>query len=102
MFVKFDFDDPGQIFRQGVVQMATSCDLLLRAICALASRQLSNLGRFDPAKAETYHENCMAALIEALEPSSTIIKDYLFAATVILRTKEEFDSTSPLSYSVFF
>ena len=77
--------------------MVASSDILLQAIYALASRQLSNLGRFDPAAAEAYHEKCMRVLIHALEPSSATVKDHLFAATVILRTKEEFDSASPIS-----
>lgn len=69
-----------------------SCQILLNAVYATASRHLSNLGRFHPEDADKFHDNCMGELIPSLNDDvSAILDDNLFAATVVLRTKEEMD-----------
>lgn len=89
--MQLDGSDHGGHFAVSVVELATSCQLLLYACLALSARHLSNTSNSMPVElAEDYHERCIAILLPTLthEDFRTSL-DTLLAATVILRLFEQ-------------
>lgn len=74
-----------------VVELATSCPLLLYACVALSARHLSNTVNSVPSEiAEDYHGRCIAILLPILANGEFRTRlDTLLAATVILRLYEQ-------------
>jgi hypothetical protein len=97
--VQLDLCDPKQHFQTEVPQRAGTCQILLNAVFALASRHLSRIGSYDSFASNRYHQKCLTYLIPMLNDTATVSDESLFAATIILRVLEEMDSacSSPSS-----
>ena len=93
VFVLFQFDinDWAKNCSRELFRRSSKSRLLLKAIHALASRHLTNLSQLEPERAEHYHNECMNDLIPRLTNPEVLVDDHIFAATVILRTKEEME-----------
>ena len=74
------------------MRRAATNNIIFKSVLAIASRQCANLGLIHSEKAEAYHNDCFNALILILNSGPDIADDDLFAAMIMLRTKEEFDS----------
>jgi hypothetical protein len=102
--LQLDGGEHGGHFTVTVVELATSCQLLLYACLALSARHLSNTTTSMPAEvAEDYHGRCISILLPTLanEEFRTNL-DTLLAATVILRLFEQISCTChPLLYLSF-
>ncbi|KAK3325046.1 hypothetical protein B0H66DRAFT_472452 [Apodospora peruviana] len=87
-----DLCDPKQSFGTVVPQLAGSCPILLNAILALAGRHMSHTNpRFDRDAYLKYSDRCIKLLIEASHHRSTVLKEEVFAATIIMRVLAEIE-----------
>ncbi|KIW51350.1 hypothetical protein PV05_10083 [Exophiala xenobiotica] len=88
----FDMNDNEKTFTRELVRKAHVSPILLKAVLALSSRHLATIANFDSSKAERYSEECVQEMIVCLANRVESMNDDLFAATIILRTKEEMDA----------
>lgn len=89
--LKFDMNDNEKTFTRELVRKAHVSPILLNAVLALSSRHLATISSFDSKKADQYSEKCVGEMICCLASRVDSMNDELFAATIILRTKEEMD-----------
>ncbi len=87
-------NDNEKTFTRELVRKAHVSPILLKAVLALSSRHLATIANFDSSKAERYSEECVQEMIVCLANRVESMNDDLFAATIILRTKEEMDGKS--------
>ncbi|KAK5958101.1 hypothetical protein OHC33_001291 [Knufia fluminis] len=90
----FDMNDDEKTFTRELIRKAPTSPILLTAILALASRHLATVSSFDSKIADHYSEECTTEMISCLNNRDESKNDDLFAATIILRTKEEMDAYS--------
>lgn len=88
---QFDMNDDEKTFTRELIRKAPTSPILLTAILALASRHLATVSSFDSKIADHYSEECTTEMISCLNNRDESKNDDLFAATIILRTKEEMD-----------
>ena len=81
-------------FTREIVRKAHVVPVLLKAVLALSSRHLTTVSNFESKKADQYSEDCVSEMIRCLAHCVDSMNDHLFAATIILRTKEELDGKS--------
>ena len=84
-------NDNEKTFTRELVRKARVSPILLNAVLALSSRHLATVSYFDSKKADQYSEKCVREMILCLASRVDNTNDDLFAATIILRTKEEMD-----------
>ncbi|RGP80923.1 hypothetical protein FLONG3_973 [Fusarium longipes] len=87
----FDLCDSERHFATVVPRRAVMCPPLMNAVLAASAKRLSRVDGFDGLVVDKYHQNCLDALIPALNSSVALIDENLLTAIVILRYMEELD-----------
>ncbi|KAL3450523.1 hypothetical protein BJX65DRAFT_305360 [Aspergillus insuetus] len=85
----FDFCDPRRHFRTYIANAAATDHTILYAILAVSARHQGVSSEWMRSFAEECHENCLAALISALNDQENAVQETVFASAVILRLFEE-------------